>query len=164
MITRAIKGAAGALIGLFLVAGAAFGLNATTSVLNLSLFHQTVQADSSAVVVSKGFQLSLTSSAAAGASSGAAVEATLLNPNVQTAMTASNWYYSFTVTEASASAWNASTTYTVTVYGDGALLATLHFKNATADAINVEGVNVKVDVGSATVIPDGIDVQVEKTS
>jgi hypothetical protein len=163
MITRAIEGATGALIGLFLVAGAVFGLNATTSVLNLSLFHQTVQADSTAVVVSKGFQLSLASSSAAGASSGAAVEATLLNPNVQTAMIAGNWYYSFTVNEASAGAWNAATTYTVTVYGDGVLLATLHFKNATADAINVEGVTVKVDAGSSTAIPDGIDVQVDKT-
>jgi hypothetical protein len=163
MITNALKGVTGVILGLLLVAGTAFALTATTDVLNLSLFHQTVQADNSANVVSQGFQLSLVNGSATGQTSGAAVEASLLNPSLNTALTSGDWYYSFTVKETGATAWNSSTTYTVTVYGDGVLLGTLYFKNATADAINIEGVTVKVDVGSSTVVPDGIDVQVQKT-
>ena len=164
MIRNAFKTAAGALLGLLIVAGVAVALTVTTSVFTLNLFHQTIQADSASVVVSQGFQLAPANAAAAGASSGTAVEAAAGDPAVNNAISAGNWMWVFTIDESSVAAWDAAATYTVTVYGDNVLLATLYVKNATPDNVTAEGVTVKVDVGSAVPVPDGIDIQVQKTS
>lgn len=164
MIPNALKLVSGVLLGLAIVAGAAFAFTVTTSTLSLRLNSESLQTDAASTVTLTGITVAGSSVAPAGDAPGSAVEAAVANPSLNNAMTAGNLLYTFTVTEAAVASWNAATTYKVEVYGDNALLTTLYFKNAAADNANVEGVDVIVNLGSPTVIPDNYVVQVVKTS
>jgi hypothetical protein len=164
MISSALKMVAGALIGLAILAVSAYAFTVVSSTLNLHLNSEAIQTDASSVVTLTGINVASASAAGTGAAPGTALEASPANPSLNNAMTAGDLLYTFTVTEAAAGSWDAATTYKVQIYGDNVLMTTLYFENATADAGNVEGVAVNVDVGSATVMPDHFVVQTVKTS
>ena len=65
-----------------------------------------------------------------------------------------NWQYRMIIQEAFPTAWPAGTIYKVELFGDGRLITTLYIKNDNANATQVEGVNMRADVGSSTSKPD----------
>ena len=73
------------------------------------------------------------------------------------------WAYQFDVKESSADSWTTGTKYTITVWGDGLHLGTLYVVNDSADPVKKEGVQVRVELGSAFV-PDNISIKIEKTA
>jgi hypothetical protein len=164
VIFSALKLVSGVLLGLAIVAAGAFAFTVATSTLSLRLNSESLQTDAASMVSLTGINVAAAPVAAAGVAPGSPVEASTANPSLNNAITAGHLLYTFTVSEAAVASWDAATTYKVEIFGDNALLTTLYFANATADAGNVEGVSVNVDLGSATVIPDNYVVQVVKTS
>ena len=81
---------------------------------------------------------------------------------VNNALVQNHYAYQFQVKEATVDSWRTGDKLEIKVYGDDAkstsLLATLYIQQLNADATNVEGVIVTVDVGSSTFIPDRFDI------
>ncbi|MEK7281324.1 MAG: hypothetical protein AAB037_03095 [Chloroflexota bacterium] len=88
-------------------------------------------------------------------------DATIGLVQINEALTADNWTYKFEVIESGVNTWGATRTYKVEVYADGVAQTTLYFNNATINAATVEGVTVKVDLGSGN-LPDTMSVVVTK--
>ncbi|MCH8109671.1 MAG: hypothetical protein IIB15_06035, partial [Chloroflexi bacterium] len=70
---------------------------------------------------------------------------------LRNAWTAGNLQYKVLIEEVSADAWPAGRIYRADVFGDGQLISRLYFKNANAGS-TVEGVKMKVDLGSPTLL------------
>ena len=73
------------------------------------------------------------------------------------------------VSEAANGSWGSTREYRIDVYGtigagDNLLLGSLFVKNATADGASIENVELTIDLGSATAIPDTFDVIVTRTA
>ncbi|MFQ6029261.1 MAG: hypothetical protein ACE5Q6_17430 [Dehalococcoidia bacterium] len=90
-------------------------------------------------------------------------------PAVNNTMTGDNYSYTFEMKETSNGDWLAGESFRIRVYGHDsagpttALLATLYAKQDTDNAAAaVEGVNVTVDLGTATSIYDHFDIIVDR--
>ena len=75
------------------------------------------------------------------------------NPVLRNDLVKDNWQYRMAIQEALPDSWPAGTIYKVEVFGDAQLLTTLYFDNSNANATAVEGVDMRVDVGSSTSKP-----------
>lgn len=155
-----------ALVGILTAAMVGWALTITSSSRTVNLRDEEIVSDSASTVLLQGIEKATAAETAAGTTS-PGVEATDLNPTVTNGIAEGNWVYKFLVKEAAATSWPAGTQYKVTVYKrvgtDWTVAATLFFQNGTVPATDVvEGVTVKVDVGSNSVVPDGFSIHVEK--
>lgn len=157
---------ASALVAVVIAASVAWAITVTTSTRSMQLTEETISSDADSTITLQGVEKAVTTAAAAGDTS-PGVEAVITTfPSVNNAITEGNWVYKFQVAESGVASWPAARQYKVFVYKktgtDWVLATTLYFQNATSDAVTTEGVVVKVDVGSASVVPDGFSVQLEK--
>ena len=152
------------LLGIVLItstaAVATLTVNTTTTTLTLTAEDWTAD---SATTVANTWLGKASATAAASGTSAPGTEAAAGLPTVNTALTADNWLYQFDVKEASAAGWSSTAQYKIEVFTDGTLAATVYLQNATADNASVEGVTVKVDLGSGN-LPNGTDVKVTRTA
>jgi hypothetical protein len=96
-----------------------------------------------------GLTQTSTSISAAGTAAGSATEATIAGyATVSPGVSANRWVYTVDVYEAGNNTWSSSACYKVEVFGDGALMGTGYFKNATVVTGTVEGIVFKVDAGA----------------
>ena len=125
-------------------------------------------ADDADVTIARLGLFKVSTTTAAAGTSAPGIEATNALPAVNNALTANNWAYRFTVSEANATAWQASEDFRFDVYGELAgttsLLTTLYCQQAVIDDGNTDGVTATVDLGSATVIHDTFDIIVRRQS
>lgn len=90
-------------------------------------------------------------------------EATIGLATINEALTVDDWTYQLEVKEVAAGSWGSSRRYKVEVYAGGVAQTPLYFHNTAADGANVEGVTVKVDLGSGN-LPDTMSVVVTKVA
>ena len=94
------------------------------------------------------------------------VEAGVELPAIGTALIRGNLAYRFQVQEAAPGSWEQADSFQVQVFSssgeESSLLATLYMSVGRADPEAIEGVTVTVDLGSATSIPDRVDVVTER--
>lgn len=154
-----------ALVGVLIAASVAWALSVTTSTRSVQLTEETLSSDADSTITLQGIEKAVAAATAAGDTS-PGVEATTANPDVNNAITEGNWVYKFKVAENAVASWPAARQYKVLVYTktgtDWILKTTQFFQNGTSDATGVEGVIVKVDVGSSSTVPDGFSIQLEK--
>lgn len=152
-----------ALAALLLLPAAAVAtltVGSVTSTVNLG--NEEFVADPDVSVANKLLTKASANAAAAGDSS-PGTDATIGLVEIREALTADNWVYQFEAKEAAIGSWGATRTYKVDVYADGVAQTALYFTNATADAANVEGVTVKVDLGGAN-LPDTLSIKITKVT
>ena len=139
-------------------------LAVTSTSTSITLQAEAVTADTANTTVdNEVFTKSSAVVSAAGTCSASPVTATIATfAAVNDALAVNDWVYQFDVKEAGNNTWVASQKYKIEVYGDGALLTTLHLTMpGTVDTLNPEGVTAKVSLG-ATSVPDNTSVQVTK--
>jgi len=152
----------GVLVAMLLAAvTAASAFTVNSLVRYLVMQQETLQLDPDVVVVPTGVEKASGNQTANGTAA-PGVEATNTLPQINNPITKGNWVYTFQVKEAAADSWPAGRRYRVLVYADSNLLTTLYLQNGTAANNQIEGVTVKVDLGSSTTIPDSIAVHVER--
>lgn len=154
------------IIGAFLMSFvAANTLSSSSNSSTVTLANETFTSDADVSITFKGLSKASTNQATAG-NTAPGVEATSVLPNVQTALTKNNYVYSVEVKEAAVTSWPAARQYKVEVYGDNgttvSLLGTLYAQQATADAVNTDGVTVKIDTGSSSTAYDSYSVIVTR--
>ncbi|MBI2855768.1 MAG: hypothetical protein HYX93_02855 [Chloroflexi bacterium] len=163
-LKRAILlGIAGALVTSFMVVNTLSSASLGSG--SIKIATQAFSDDTDVTVTASGIQVVGASAAAAGTSA-TGVEATSSNPAVNNALTKDNYAYKFTVTESGVNTLTANEHLKIEVWGDNSttttLITTLYMAQATADAVNAEGVTATVDLGSASTIYDNIDVIVTR--
>lgn len=140
-------------------------LTSTSQTSTVKLSNETFTSDPDVAITFKGISKAATAQAAAG-NTAPGVEATSALPVIQTALIKNNYVYSFEFKEAAVTSWPAARQYKVEVYGDDGttvnLLATLYTQQATSDAVNIDGVTVKLDTGSSSTANDSYSVIVTK--
>ena len=154
-----------AFIVIISVAGVAT-LSVATTTTATSLTAESFVADSATTVENSGISKASAATSATGQTRGAAVDAgtNIAGTAVNGTLIKDNFTYQLEVKESGANTWGSAREYRIEVFGDGALIATLYINNSSADANNVEGVTVKVDLGSGPTLPDAMTVTVLKIS
>lgn len=121
--------------------------------------------DAGVVVTSKGIGKIGSTGAAVGDTS-PGMEATSSLPQINNVLIGNHYAYVIEVKESAGDSWRVGEGFKIEVYGGGgdstALLATLYIQQAVADHAAVDGVTVRVDVGSSSWIPDFFDVVVTR--
>lgn len=108
------------------------------------------------------------SNASAAGTSAPGVEPAASFGAVNNTLNADNYGYKFDVKESGIDTWSVGEDLRIEVYGyltssdTSLLLTTLYTDQATAEAGDVEGVTVTVDLGSTSVIYDNIDIIVTR--
>ena len=165
-----LLGFVGAVLTGFIVAYANIGatdVGGGTESIDLSV--NSFVGDTEVTVANSDIGIVSASGAAAGTSP-SGVEANVVTfPAVNNALTADNYSYTFEVKETSNGDWLAGESFRIRVYGyDSAgptttLLTTLYAKqDANNAAAAVEGVQVTVDLGTASSIYDHFDIIVDR--
>lgn len=163
-LTRALLlGLAGAFLAGLMVVNTVGSTDLGSS--NVKLASETFTDDPDVVVSTVGV-LKIASNASAVGDSAPGVEATSAIPAANNATTKNNYAYRFEIKESGVAAWQSGEDFLVEIYGDNgtttSLLSTLYIQQSVVDDVNVEGVAVTVDVGSATIVPDSFDIVVTR--
>lgn len=141
--------AAVALVTALIAAGAAWAAISSVTIDYQAGYGEVNNWDTSKFTVTTGGQLvNALTTAAAGTTSGAAIEMALVLGAANTALAIGDWVYIATVKEFGV-ATVTSGTYKVELFQDGTSLGALYMKQATSDALNLEGVTFKWTLGSA---------------
>lgn len=130
--------------------GATLSVPTTDSPLTVSA--ETLQQDTASSVVPNGVFVGDRDEAQNGLRC-PGIEAADGSPRLVNDRVRDNYEYTATVEETSLTAWPAGRRYQVEVYGDGSKVAQLFLTNAVADDAKKEGVQVYVNLGSATSFP-----------
>ena len=137
-------------VAVVLATSAVETLTVGTTASPLTITREVIQADSDVSVLLLGNSFSGSNKTGNGGVC-PGLEAKGSNPVVRNAWTAGNLQYKVLIEEVSADAWPAGRIYRADVFGDGQLISRLYFKNANAGS-TVEGVKMKVDLGSPTLL------------
>ena len=134
--------------GMALLASTSVGaLNVTSATSYVTLFKEQITPDADVRVTLQG-HITQGGNRAANATICPGVEAASNNPIARGDLFADNLVYGGQIEEVISTSWDAARIYRIEVFGDGSLLATLHFQNANANGNQVEGVRFRVDLGS----------------
>ena len=138
---------------------------------DIALAINTYVADADVTITSPDLAVTTVDLASAGTTTAGAVEAATPAGDVRGVLVAGNYQYTFKVIESGVDTWTTPSTdqFRIRVWGHdfvgtetSTLLGTLYTTQVTADAGSVEGVNVTVDLGSATRVYDNYNIIVDR--
>lgn len=98
--------------------------------------------------------------AANGDNQGSPVDADTGLVTVNTALDQGDFVYQFTVQEVANASWDSARRYRIETFADGLSLGTLYIDNSTDNAASIEGVTVRMSLGSG--VPDSMTVKVDR--
>ena len=157
-----------AFVGFIFIASAAgaAALTVNISTTAASLASESFITDLATVVENTNLGKASATIGATGQTQGTAVDADtdVANTVVNGALTAQNFTYEFEVKESGVNTWGSAREYRIEVFTDGLLTNTLFINNSTPDVNNVEGVTVRIDLGTGPTLPDNMTVKVQKIS
>ena len=133
-------------IGMLLVSGGVDTFTVTGSTQRLAVVEERFAVDGDVLIRLEGHE-SQPSARAPNAEVCPGLEAAGSHPIIRNTLVAGNLVYAARISEATPAAWPLDRTYRVDVFGDGSLITTLYFTNATVNDSRREGVRVKVDLG-----------------
>ena len=79
---------------------------------------------------------------------------------VNTALSAGDFVYQFTLQEIAIASWNSARRYRIETFADGLSLGILYIANSTDNAASIEGVTVRMGLGSG--VPNSMTVKVDR--
>ena len=122
------------------------------------------------LTVDRGVVVTLQGNAVAGANrtgNGATCpgrEASPTDPILRNDLFLDNLQYRMRIQEARATSWPPGRIYKVEVFDGGSLITTRYFKNDDADNATIEGVRLRIDLGSPTNTPESYSTVITRVN
>ena len=95
-----------------------------------------------------------------GDNQGSPVDADTALVTINTDLAVGDFVYQFTVEEIDVDSWNSTRSYRIEAFADGQSLGILYIDNGTDNATAIEGVTVRMSLGSG--VPDSMTVKVDR--
>lgn len=133
-------------------------ISTTTTQIDLSAENFVLDPDTS--VSNTSLSMSGVVVAANGDNQASPIDADTALVTLNTALSAGEFVYQFTLQEIAVASWDTSRQYRIETFADGLSLGILYLDNSTDNASSIEGVTVRVGLGNG--VPDSMTVKVDR--
>ena len=147
----------------FIVVASASGvatLTISTTTTQVDLSAENFVLDPDTDVLNTSISMSGSVVAANGDNQGSPVDADTGLVTVNTALNQGDFVYQFTLQEILIASWDSARQYSIETFADGQSLGILYIDNSTDNAAAIEGVTVRMSLGTG--VPDSMTVKVDR--